>query len=76
MSILDQIETSLAGFRPRTQAEFAALQLAVMLPSAFVALGMQWTKSPEILKSSASDALVPQGTGRMKVLQVWSVGGM
>ena len=28
MSILDQIETSLAGFRPRNQAEFAALQLA------------------------------------------------
>ena len=28
MSILDQIEVSLADFRPRNQAEFAALQLA------------------------------------------------
>jgi len=28
MSILDQIEASLAGFKPRNQAEFAALQLA------------------------------------------------
>lgn len=28
MSILDQLETSLAGFLPRNQAEFAALQLA------------------------------------------------
>lgn len=28
MSILDRVESSLAGFRPRTQAEFAALQLA------------------------------------------------
>ena len=28
MNILDQVEASLAGFRPRTQAEFVALQLA------------------------------------------------
>jgi hypothetical protein len=28
MSILEHVEASLAGFRPRTQAEFAALQLA------------------------------------------------
>jgi hypothetical protein len=28
MSILDHIEATLAGFRPRNQAEFAALQLA------------------------------------------------
>ena len=28
MSILEQIEASLAGFRPRNQAEFAALQVA------------------------------------------------
>ena len=28
MSILDRVEVSLAGFRPRNQAEFAALQLA------------------------------------------------
>ena len=28
MSILERIEASLAGFRPRNQAEFAALQLA------------------------------------------------
>ena len=28
MSILDRIEASLAGFQPRNQAEFAALQLA------------------------------------------------
>lgn len=28
MSILDRVEASLAGFRPRTQAEFVALQLA------------------------------------------------
>ena len=29
MSILERIEASLAGFQPRNQAEFAALQLAV-----------------------------------------------
>ena len=28
MSILDRVEASLAGFRPKTQAEFVALQLA------------------------------------------------
>jgi hypothetical protein len=28
MNILERIEASLAGFRPRNQAEFAALQLA------------------------------------------------
>ncbi len=28
MSILERVEASLAGFRPRTQAEFVALQLA------------------------------------------------
>jgi hypothetical protein len=28
MGILDLVEASLAGFRPQTQAEFAALQLA------------------------------------------------
>ena len=28
MSILDRVEASLAGFRPRTQSEFVALQLA------------------------------------------------
>ena len=28
MHILDRVETSLAGFRPRNQAEFAALQVA------------------------------------------------
>jgi hypothetical protein len=27
-SILDQVEASLAGFRPQTQAQFVALQLA------------------------------------------------
>jgi hypothetical protein len=28
MSILERVEASLAGFRPKTQAEFVALQLA------------------------------------------------
>ncbi len=49
------------------RSSFPVLQLAVMLPSGFVALGMQRTKSPEILNSSASDALGPHGTGLMKV---------
>ena len=49
------------------KSSFPAVQLAVMLPSGFVARGRQCTKSPEILKSSANDALGPHGTGRMNV---------